>query len=300
MGFAGKIHPRPAIVALFIFAAILLLSLPVYLSAEEEEAKKDITCDMEVGARYEPSRGAKAQAGDVEIVKTEATFNYNLKAFGKLPVKLYLYNKYTGIDNTVTDVRLPSRLIELATGIETTLPFFDFDKTYFRIGLEPSFYSDSWEFTSSNFRIPSRFYAIYMPDPKWVFLCGLAVFPDTQTPFFPVLGFIYKPNDRLTFHIAPKRPNITYKLTDKISVFTEGSFSLNNEYEVKYDDTRTAVLRYYESYFGGGVGYKFNKYIQATLSVGGNFRRRLTYNDSLGKINIKDGLYTQLRVTITP
>ncbi len=284
-----------------IFTAVAILTFPFLSNAQDrEETENNSSHEIEASARYEPRSGAKAQQGSIEIIKSDFLYKYDFKAFGKLPVELSLYNRYTGIDSTVSSVNLPARLVELATGIETTVPFFNFNKTYFRVGVEPSFYSDSWDFPASSFRIPSYYYAIYQPDPKWTFLCGVAVFPGTQDPVLPVLGFIYKPDNRLVFNIVPRRPNITYALTDKISIFGEGSFAVNNEYEVKFDDIRTAVLRYYETYLGGGIGYKPNKFIQASLSLGGNFRRRLTYDDSLGKVNIKDGLYTQFMVTITP
>jgi len=281
--------------------AAAFLTFPFISNAEEaKETGKNPPYDMEASVRYEPHSGAKAQQGSVGIVRSDYLFNYDFKVYDKLPVVVSLYNRYTGIDSTVSDVKLPARLIGLFTGIETTLPFFKFNNTYFMVGVEPSFYSDTWDFPASSFRIPSYYYAIYRPNNKWTFLFGVYVSPDTQNPVLPIAGFIYKPNDRLTFYIAPRRPNIEYALTDKISVFGEGTFFVNNEYEVKFDDTRNAVLRYYETYVGGGIKYKPSKFIQASLSVGGNFWRRLTYDDSLGKVNMKNDLYTQLRVTVTP
>ena len=217
-----------------------------------------------------------------------------------MPVELRLGTRYIGIDDTVDSVELPARLVGLSTGIEVTLPFFNFNDTYFRLGVEPSFYADTWDFPASSFRIPSYYFLIYQPDPKWTFLYGVAVFPDFENVVLPVLGFIYKPNDKLTFNIAPRRPNITYALTDRISLFGEGNVTINNEFEVKHNDDKNVVLRYGESYLGAGIKYKFNKYIQASLSTGGNFRRRLKYRDSLGKVDIKNGPYTEFKVEIKP
>ncbi|MDD4980285.1 MAG: hypothetical protein PHC54_03290 [Candidatus Omnitrophica bacterium] len=282
-----------------LFILTTLLISPFLLRAEEKEEAKDcFSQELEASVKYDARSDAKTQAGSVGIIKADYLYKYDFKAFGKLPVGLSLYNRYTGIDSTVSNVHLPARLIELATSIETTLPFFKFNNTYFRIGVSPSFYSDKWNFPASSFKIPSYYYAIYCPNPKWTFLFGVYVFPDTQNPVLPIPGVIYKPNERLTFYLAPRRPNIEYALTKKISVFWEGSFFVDNEYEVKFDDTRNAVLRFYETYTGGGIKYKPNKFIQASLSVGGNFWRRFTYDDSLGKVNMKNSVYTQLRVTI--
>jgi len=290
---------RRAVLCLFIATAVLIF--PFVLRAEDAEKKENKPSqELESSVRYEPKSDARGQSGGVQITKADYLYKYDFKAFDKLPVEVSLYNRYTGINSSVSEVRFPAKLIELATGIETTVPFFNLNKTYFRLGVAPSFYSDTWDFPSSSFRIPSHYYAIYQPNPKLTLLGGVYVFPDTQNPVFPILGFIYNPNEKLSFNIVPPRPNITYALTDKISVFGEGSFSIDNEYEVKFDSTRTAVIRYYETYLGAGIGYKPNKFIKASLSVGGSFRRRLTYDDSLGKVNIKDGMYTALRVTVTP
>jgi len=287
-----------------IFVTATLLTFPFVSRAQvikdEQEEERSGKWEIESSVKFEPRSSAKAQQGSVQIYRADSLIGYEFKAFGKLPIELSYYARETGLDNKVTDVHLPARLIENIFGLETTLPFFNFNKTYFRINLEPSYYSDRWDFPSSGFRMNSNYLLIYQPDHKWTFLGGIAFFPDTENPVLPVAGVIYKPSDKLTFYIAPPRPNITYKLTDKLSVFAEGSFAIDNEYEVKFDNTRRATLRYYETYVGGGIGYEVNKFISTSLSVGGNFRRRLTYDDSLGKVNLKDGMYTTFRVTVTP
>lgn len=286
-------------IVLGLFIAIGLLIFPFISSAEEPQESKP-SWEIESSYRNDFRTGAKAQQGSVGISKTDNLIKYEFKAFDKLPIELTLYNRYTSLDSTLSNLSLPANLTEFSTGIQTTLPLFKFDKTYFRLGVEPSFYSDSWDFEPSGFRIPSYYTVIYQPNPKLTLLCGVYVFPDSQDPVLPILGFIYKPNDRLSFNIVPRRPNINYDLTKKISVFAEGSFAIDNEYEVKFDNTRRAVLAFHETYAGTGIKYKFNKYVEASVSGGGTFRRRLKYDDSLGKVNLKDGGYASARVTVIP
>ncbi|MFH1269463.1 MAG: DUF6268 family outer membrane beta-barrel protein [Candidatus Omnitrophota bacterium] len=294
MSLAKKIHP-----GLLITAA--LLAFPFLANAETEKDTDGYPyCEVDSALRYEPRRTVRTVPGKVGIVKSDFAYKYGFKAFGKLPVDLSLDTGYIGIDNTVSSVELPARLVGLSTGIQTTLPFFNVNKTYFRIGVEPSFYADSWDFPASSFRIPSYYFVIYQPDPKWTFLYGIAVYPDFANVVLPVLGFIYKPNDRITFNIAPRRPNITYALNDKVSLFAEGNVAINKEFEVKHNESKNVVLRYSESYLGAGIKYNFNKYIRASFSTGGNFRRRLKYRDSLGKVDIKSGVYTEFMVEIRP
>ncbi|MFH1888716.1 MAG: DUF6268 family outer membrane beta-barrel protein [Candidatus Omnitrophota bacterium] len=284
---------------LILLIVTTFLAFPLFLNAENEKDTDGYPyCEVDSTVRYEPRRTVRTVPGKVGIVKSDFAYEYGFKAFGKLPVDLSLNTGYIGIDNTVSSVELPARLVGLSVGIQTTLPFFNVNKTYLRIGVEPSYYADSWDFPTSSFRIPSYYIAIYQPDPKWTFLCGVSVFPDFTNVVLPVPGVIYKPNDRLTFYLAPRRPNITYALNDKVSLFAEGNVAINKEFEVKHNESKNVVLRYSESYLGAGIKYNFNKYIRASLSTGGNFRRRLKYRDSLGKVDMKSGVYTEFRVEI--
>ncbi len=283
---------------LFIIIATLTFFSSRLNAETQDEAENKPSQAIDSYVRYMPSRSVDAASGKVEIIESDAKYSYEFKAFDKLPVKLSIDNNYIGIESSLNSVELPAHLVGLTTDIETTVPFFHFSKTYLRIGISPSFYGDDWDFKASSFRIPSRYFLIYQPNDKWTFLYGVAVYPDFTDPVLPILGFIYKPNDRLVFNIAPRRPNITYALTDKVSLFGEGGFVVNNEFEVKHNNSKNVILEYHETYLGAGIKYNFNKYIQASLSSGGSFRRRLKYRDSLGKVDIKDGLYTEFRIEI--
>ncbi|MEI6631175.1 MAG: hypothetical protein WCL25_01000 [bacterium] len=247
--------------------------------------------------RYLPGRSAETISGKVGITQAESECAYEYKAFGKLPVKFSLATQYIGIKNT-TAVELPARLIGLTTDVETTLPFFRFNKTYLRLGVSPSFYADDWDFPASSFRIPLRSFLIYLPNPRWTFLAGLAVYPDFERKVLPVLGFIYKPNDRLSFNILPKRPNISYALGDRVSIFAEGGTSINSEFEVDQGNLKNTVLLYKENRLGLGVKFTPGPHIESFLSLGGVFNRTIKYKDSLGKVNIKDGMYAEFRIGI--
>jgi len=270
------------------------------LNAEaKDEAKNKPSHEIDSYVRYIPSRPVEAIPGEVKIVESGAGYSYEFKAFGKLPVKFSIGNNYIGIENSLNIVELPAHLVGLATDIETTFPFFHFNKTYLRMGVSPSFYADDWDFPASSFRMPQRYFLIYQPDDKWTFFYGAAVFVDFQYEVLPVLGFIYKPNDKLAFNVVPNKPNITYLLNDRLSLFAEGGSSLNKEFEVTRGNAKNVVLRYRQTHLGGGIKYKLNQYIQASISTGGMFNRRIEYRDNQGKVSIKNGMYTEFRVKIT-
>lgn len=280
-----------------IFSILFVLFNLINNSYAADKPKEDFNQKLDAYYRFLPSRSVNAMAGKVDIQEAESEYGYELKAFGKLPVKLSLDTQYIGIDDTV-EVELPSHLTGIAVDLETTLPFFSLPKAYLRIGFGPSFYTDDWSFEASGLRFLSRYIAIYKPDERWTFITGIAVYPDFENEVLPVLGFIYKPNERLTFNIVPKRPNISYILNERATLFLEGGSAFNSEFEVTRDGSKNLVLRYRQSRAGTGINFKFNKYIQASASFGAVFNRSLRYRDGVGKVVIKDGVYTEVRLQI--
>jgi hypothetical protein len=262
----------------------------------EERIETELPQKLDSYFRYMPSSKVEEQPGEVGIIAAESEYSYGYKAFNKLPVEFSLDTQYISIENT-TAVELPAHLSGVSWGIETTLPFFKFSKTYLRLGVFPSFYSDDWNFDSSCFRIPARSLLIYKPSDKLTFIAGIAVYPDFEKEIWPVLGLIYQPSGKLTFNLVPKRPNITYSLTEKLALFAEGGLA-NSEFEVTKDETKNVVLRYQEARLAGGLKFKFNKFVHSSLAAGGIFNRALKYRDSLGKVNIKNGMYTEFRLEV--
>jgi hypothetical protein len=288
------------------------LALPVFLATglfaaqeESEQVYRETTVAMEEEGyhhyldsyvKYMPSRSVKAMPGEVEIIEADSEYSFAFKLFEQLPIKLSVEEKYYGINDTV-GVSLPAHLTGLITDLETTLPFF-WDNVYFRLGVSPSFLNDDWGVDSSSFRIPSRYYWVYKYSPKLMLLVGVAVYPEFEDEVLPILGFIYKPNDKWAFNIIPDRPNISYFLNEKITLFGEGGGTINEEFEVKRNSERGRVLRYKETHIGGGINYKFNRNIEATLSGGGMFGRSLRYADDQGKVVPRNGFYSEVRLQI--
>ncbi|MDD5501147.1 MAG: DUF6268 family outer membrane beta-barrel protein [Candidatus Omnitrophica bacterium] len=246
--------------------------------------------------RFMPSCGVSGQSGRVSIVDTATEYNYNVKIFGQLPVEFAVGEKYISIVNS-TAVDLPSRLTSVFFGVETTLPFFAVKNTYFTIGLAPVFDTGDWGIRSSALSFVQRYFFIYQLDEKMVFVSGVSIAPHEKDPVMPILGFIYKPNERLTFNILPKQPEISYVLNNRLTVFGQADMTMD-EYKVTRRGVKNNVLEYNEIHAGAGLRYKMNKHIQGSVSAGGVFNRSLKYRDGGGKAQIEDGMYMELRIDI--
>ncbi len=280
-----------------IIAGAIIFLYSMANAQDSAEQKNIFPVEICSFARYIPSRKVNASAGEVSITTAESEYIYEVKAGGKLPLQFSLGSQYVGINNT-TEVMFPSKLTGLTAGIETTLPFFKFNNTYLRLGLNPAFYTEDWHASSSSFRIPLYSFLIYQPTPKWTFITGLAVYPGFKNKTWPVIGFIYKANDRLEFNLTPKEPGISYKLNQKTVLFTEAGLSAQ-EFEVTKGDLKNIILEYNETRLAAGVRYKFNKSIQSAFALGGVFNRSLKYQDNSGKVVIKNGFYTEFKVEIS-
>ena len=306
----------------FFYSSVLFFSAPFLFTVYAEEADektRDISVstaadyrqqlgkivaveeefyhhDLDSYVRYMPSCGADAQSGKVALIESAAEYSYTMKVFDQLPIEFALGTKYIGITNS-TAVKLPSVLTSTAFGAETTLPFFNFKKTYFTIGLAPRFNTDNWSISSSAFSLSQRYFFIYQANDKLTFIAGVSITPHENDPLMPILGFIYKPNDRLTFNIIPKQPEISYVLTKKFTLFGQADITMD-EYKVTKDDLKNAVLEYNEIHAGAGLRYEVNKYIQSSISLGGIFNRSIKYQNNFGKVKLDNGMYTEFRVEI--
>lgn len=264
-----------------------------------EKREEERPSELDAVVTFMPSQGAKSQSGKVGLIESEFEYSYELKAFGKLPVEVGIGAVYVGINNS-TAVTLPPHLTTFAAGVNIVLPFFKLDKTYLRIGATPSFNTDDWNFDSSAFRIPVNAILIYHPDEKFTGILGVHVTPSSvQKRISAIYGFIYKPNDNLTYNIIGPRPNILYMINKKLGIFGEGKI-FDEEFIVNKDNLNNVVLLYKEYLLGGGILYKFHNFAQTSISVGGVFNRYLKYRDEgqNGKVAVKNGLYTEFRTEL--
>jgi len=246
---------------------------------------------------YIPTRKAKSSAGKISIIESEFEYSYNLKLFDQLPVTVSFDNEYINIDSTAA-LDLPSHLVGLSAGLETTLPVFIFEKTYVNIGINPSFYSDGWNAKSSAFRMPTDIFVIYNHNDRLTLIGGVAVCPDFKKAVLPVIGCIYKPNDTWAIEMTSDASRISYSVHKKVDIFLEMTTPVGSEFEVTRDQRQGVVLEYNEMLAGAGIKYTANKFVQASLAVGGAFNRYIKYRDEDGKLSIKNGLYTECRVDI--
>ncbi len=273
--------------AFLTLGVVVLFLFPFPLCAVSDE--NPFTVRM--NSRYLPESDVNAMSGEVEIAESEFEIEYEFKAFEQLPVTLSL--KQTHIDiNENLPVTLPSRLEGRQFGFSTKfpIPYVDLEHYFMGVDIFPSLYTDDWDWENSAFRIPFRAYVIYKPKEEFILVGGVSVRIDYDEEVLPVIGLIYKPNDRLSFNLASDDPNITYKINDTTSVFMEFGFRFD-EYEVTRNGIKGVVLKYKEASSGVGVKYGVYQNLEASLSVGGVVSRRIRFRDDVGKVEPDSVVY---------
>ena len=139
---------------------------------------------------------------------------------------------------------------------------------------------------------------IYQPTDKLSLIAGVEYYPGYKAPVWPIWGIIYRPNDRLAFNLIPENPEISYKLNNKWTVFLQGE-NVFDEFKVTQNNLKNVVINYNELRAGAGLRYSLNKHIKCCLSVGDVFNRSIEYRqDSLGKVAIESGFYSEFRLNI--
>lgn len=278
-------------VMLWVVLAVFWGVRCLYAQGEENQ-----THEVSSSVCYMPVRSFEAQPGKIGILESDFEYSYTFKASERLPVTLSLQAEHINLDESGSQMYpLPAQLTGVGLGVEATFPFFNLEKTYWRTKLIPSFNTDDWSARSSAFRIPIHTFLIYQPNATWTFVGGVAVYNDFEERIFPIFGFIYKPNDKLTVNLVPDDPHIAYAVNERVTLFAEAG-STSREFEVRKDSLRDVILRYAQMHAGAGVKFKLNKYAETSLSSGYVFNRCLKYGDSRGKFVIKNDPYCEFRV----
>jgi len=220
------------------------------------------------------------RSGEIDITETVTHLQVDDKVAGKLPVTFSAKIKYLTIDESVT-LDVPNSLIgrQFSLGTKFPVPYVDWNNCYIGIDLMPALYTDDWDWADSAFRLPFRAYFIHRPNEQLTLVAGALVRIDYDQEIWPILGLIYKPDDRLTINLASNEPNIRYRLTDRLTLI--GEFDLtSDEYEVTRNNDNNVVLTYRQFGTGLGAEYTLDENISAVMTLGRVFARKMEYLDT--------------------
>ncbi len=168
-----------------------------------------------VRSRHVYTSDVEATDAKIAVTRTEVDGKYAFKLFEELPVEVSLGVGHIDI-NEDDPVDLPSRLESRRLGFSTKFPAPLIGDDHYFVGVDvfPTLNTDDWEWEAGAFRVPFRAYLIFKESDDFILVGGVSVRPEYDNAVLPVLGLIYRPNERLSFNLAQDHPNITYQWTE--------------------------------------------------------------------------------------
>ena len=275
----------------FVVSLFLLLTIRVdagtFLNQDEVQ--------ISAGTKHSHEADVHGSFGQIEVTRSKFNLEEKFKA-GEVPLSFYVSSENMDLNENIT-LELPTHLVATTVGLGVKLPMPFLDQEHYFLGVDvlPSMYREDWAWKSGSFRIPFRVYGIYKQSESLIAVAGAYVRPEFEDRVLPIVGVIWKPNDRLSFNLASDDPNITYKLNDQWTLLTEFGYA-NGEYEVTRGGQNGTVLQYRETSTGVGFKYAFTKNWEAKVSAGGVFGRQLKYRDGAGKLAAAGSIYTDVKL----
>ena len=280
-------------------AVVAVCFFTVGAGAEESIPQKDVTTTVTAKTRHIYDSDVEAQPGEVGLNETALEVEFETKIAQKLPFTFSIGAQHVDIDSSIP-TELPSHLDgwQIGLGTKFPAPFFDSEKMFMGLDIYPSEYTDSFENSANSaFRMPLRAYLIYKESDDFMLVGGVLVRPDYDTNLLPVLGFKWRPNEKILFNFVTNDPYISLKLCDKSEAIWEFDF-VSDEYEVTRGTDRNVILKYSELSTGLGLRYKLTENIEATVAGGVVFARQLRYEDDQGKVEPDAGGYSHFKITV--
>jgi hypothetical protein len=175
-----------------------------------------------------------------------------------------------------------------------------------RIGAHPGIYSDFADISWQDVNVPFEIAATYFVSSDLLFIGGIYVDVDADTPVFPVVGVRWKLSDKWLIDGVVPRPQIQYRLTDKATLFAgadlrEATFRVGEQFGrtrgiPKLND---AILDYFEIRAGAGVTWKLSQSVDLDVEGGCTPYRRFDYPRADGfKVKSED-LVPYLRIGLS-
>lgn len=115
----------------------------------------------------------------------------------------------------------------------------------------------------------------------------------------PIVGVIYRPDDRWTISLAAPRPGVSYKLNKDLR-FNVGGEMTGGEYQLHEGGSGAGVIRYRDFRALGGAEFTVAGPLQGEVAAGYAFARRFTFYDvydpTRGAIDVDAGPFVKAGV----
>ena len=153
-----------------------------------------------------------------------------------------------------------------------------------RMELHPGFYGTFDNISFRDLNIPFVAGLSYFVSADFIVTLGVSVDLNSQIPVIPAVGVHWKLSDRWTIDGVAPRPQLQYRLSDKVTLFAgadvrETTFRMNDDFGSSHNTPalNSAILDYWEIRAGGGLTWSVYKSLKLDLEAGFVPYRRFDY-----------------------
>jgi hypothetical protein len=153
-----------------------------------------------------------------------------------------------------------------------------------RIEALPGLYGTFRDVRFKDFNVPFEIGASYFVSTDLVFIAGVLVDLDADTPVFPAIGVHWKVADKWVIEGIAPRPQLQYLLTDKVTLFAgadlrDTTFRMDEHFGRSSGIRKldNAILEYWEVRASAGLTWKISKNVSLDIEGGCVPYRRFFY-----------------------
>jgi hypothetical protein len=153
-----------------------------------------------------------------------------------------------------------------------------------RIEALPGLYGTFRDIRFKDFNVPFEIGASYFVSTDLVFIAGVLVDLDADTPVFPAIGVHWKVADKWVIEGIAPRPQLQYLLTDKVTLFAgadlrDTTFRMDEHFGRSSGIRKldNAILEYWEVRASAGLTWKISKNVSLDVEGGCVPYRRFFY-----------------------
>jgi hypothetical protein len=153
-----------------------------------------------------------------------------------------------------------------------------------RMEIHPGFYGTFDDIAFRDINIPFVAGLSYFVSADFIVTLGVSVDLNSQIPVIPAVGVHWKLSDRWTIDGVAPRPQLQYRLSDNVTLFSgadvrETTFRMDNEFGTSRGTPalNSAILDYWEIRGGGGLTWSVYKSLKLDMEAGFVPYRRFDY-----------------------
>ncbi|GFO69133.1 hypothetical protein GMLC_27120 [Geomonas limicola] len=148
--------------------------------------------------------------------------------------------------------------------------------------IAPSIAGDYRAIGSDDVRVRLGVIGRFVSSQRLTLLAGLLYTPGYHVlPVLPIIGLVYRPDERWTISIAAPRPSVSYAVTPELKLNLNGEYN-GTEYQLHQDSLGARVVRYRDFRFTGGAEWNLADRLTGEVAAGYAFYRKFLFYEQIG------------------